>query len=77
MLSVECNAITASPSGIHLGVTVRYGENGPVRFARVDVPVELITTDVMDDFAALFVRLVNTYLDAERDTAAHMQDPLF
>lgn len=67
MLTVEVDTITATNSGIWLGCVVRYGEHGPVRFARAHVGIELLTPATMDDMARLFIVALDRFLEAERE----------
>lgn len=38
MLEVTVDKITTSPSGLRLGLVIRYGKDGPVRFAQGVIP---------------------------------------
>lgn len=67
MLTVEFSKAAITKSDLRIGVVIRYGDNGPVRFAQI-----VISDDVLDwgslsallDFAS---RSTNRYLDRERE----------
>lgn len=42
MLTIEVDSIGISDNGIAIGCIVRYGENGPVRFVRAELPLGLL-----------------------------------
>lgn len=43
MLTVEVERVVVTKSAVSLGLIVRYGENGPVRFAQARLPLGLMS----------------------------------
>jgi hypothetical protein len=68
MIAVEVDSLTPSLSGIRLGMVVRYGEGGPVRFVEGLLPWSLLSRDVHVAMGKHF----DSLLDVEPQ-----DDPLF
>lgn len=43
MLTVEVEKVVVTKSAVSLGLIIRYGENGPIRFAQAALPLGLMT----------------------------------
>lgn len=43
MLTVEVEKVVVTKGRVSLGLVVRYGENGPVRFAQAELPIGLMS----------------------------------
>lgn len=43
MLTVEVERVVVTKGRVSLGLIIRYGENGPVRFAQAALPLGLVT----------------------------------
>jgi hypothetical protein len=43
MLTVEVEKVVVTKSAVSLGLVIRYGENGPIRFAQAQLPLGLMT----------------------------------
>lgn len=63
MIRIDVDQASPSPSGLRLGLTVRYGKDGPVRFAQAWVPWDLLTGEVVAAIGAAH----NRALDREPD----------
>lgn len=69
MLEVEIERISPSPSSLRVGLVVRYGDNGPVRFAQARIDWDLFTPEVMGELLRHIDRLRAQHLDREPDDA--------
>lgn len=67
MLEVEIDRIVPSPSGLRFGLIVRYGKDGPVRFAAATLPWRAFTSDVRVEMLDRFNRMVDDTLAEEPD----------
>lgn len=67
MLTVELSQIAADKNTLRLGVVVRYGDNGPVRFAQVVVPGDSLEWQELSTFASWVARVTNAWLDRESE----------
>lgn len=76
MISVRVDQISPTPSGLALGLTIRYGEDGPIRFARAEIPWNEWSPADRADTLAAFNRMIGDTLAAEREYEAP-QEPLF
>lgn len=65
MLSVEVDRIAPSEHGLALGLIVRYGPSGPVRFVQAYVPVDLFDAECRLALLALWDGLVKRHLEEE------------
>jgi len=43
MLTVEVEQVVVTKGRVSLGLVIRYGENGPIRFAQAALPLGLMT----------------------------------
>lgn len=77
MLTVELNSVASDSQSLRLGVIVRYGAGGPVRFAQIVIDDLALEWEAMNVLQAWLSRSVNRYLDAEYDVAPPLEDPLF
>jgi hypothetical protein len=76
MLTVEIDRIVPTPSDLRFGLVIRYGENGPVRFAQVRLGDEHLTWEVLTALMEYVTTRVNRHLDAERE-CGEPQEALF
>lgn len=72
MIEVSVDKIAPSPSGLRLGCVIRYGKDGPVRFAQAVIPWAAFGRETRAELLAVFNRMV-------ADTMAEepAEDPLF
>lgn len=77
MIQVEFSQLATDALSLRIGVVVRYGENGPVRFAQLVIDDLALDWDSMNVLQIWLTRQVNRYLDAEYDVAPPLEDPLF
>jgi len=75
MLTVEFSQIAASPNSLRVGLVVRYGDNGPVRFAQLVIDDDALDWQSLQDLMQYSVRQVNRHLDREREVLE--DNPLF
>lgn len=61
----EVDAALVNARGLKLGMVVRNGEKGAVRFATVEVPWSVITQEVREALMAQFNRQADRYLSDE------------
>nr|CRY93619.1 hypothetical protein [uncultured prokaryote] len=59
--------VTATQDGLFLGLVVHYSENGPIRFARVELEDDVLDWQAMQNLTAYLARQVNRHLDREAD----------
>lgn len=76
-MEVEINQIATYPTSLRFGCVVRYGNEGPVRFVSAYVDDRVLSQEVLVDLMAWCARQVNRALDAERDEASSIEEPLF
>lgn len=70
MLTVSVDQLVVTKGQVSLGLIVRYGENGPVRFARADLPMGLLSPHTLG--------LMLAEWDRENDRVPEPDDiPLF
>lgn len=67
MLTVELSQIGSTSTSLRIGVVIRYGENGPVRFAQVVVEDDALGWADLQTLATWAVRQTNRHLDRERE----------
>lgn len=67
-MKLTVDQIASSSGSLCCGVRVEYSDNGPVRFAQVEIPWSLFTPEVVDHLVKHTGRIFNAYLDT---------DPLF
>lgn len=77
MLRVEFSQAAADDHSLRVGVVIRYGATGPVRFAQVVVDEDALDWDSLDALLSFASRATNRYLDREREAGQEEQDPLF
>jgi len=56
MLTVEVEKVVVTQGQVSLGLIVRYGENGPVRFAQAKMPMGLLSPQVLGTLLAAWDR---------------------
>lgn len=66
MLEVEISQIATYPTSLRLGLVVRYGKDGPVRFATAYVDESTLDQDTVLSIMQWATRAMNRALDAER-----------
>ena len=69
MMQVDLNTIAATSDGLFLGLVIRYGDKGPVRFAQVRVEDDVLDWQALTDLTSYLNRQMARYLDRERDVA--------
>lgn len=69
MLTVDLNQIAATSDGLFLGLVIRYGDNGPVRFAQVRIEDDVLDWQALSDLTTYLNRQIARHLDRERDVA--------
>lgn len=67
MLKIELNKVAVTERGLFLGLVVRYGENGPVRFAQVSIQDDVLGWQDLQDLTTYLNRQINRHMDRERD----------
>ena len=67
MLTVEFSQVAADSSSLRVGLVVRYGENGPVRFAQMVIDDDALDWESLQTLMQYAVRQVNRHLDRERE----------
>jgi hypothetical protein len=67
MLKVEINQVSVTKDEVVFGLVIRYGENGPVRFAQAKLSDEVLSPAVLSLVAGWAVRQTNRLLDCEPD----------
>lgn len=76
-MEVEINQVSTSPTSLRFGCVVRYGDNGPVRFASVVLHEDLLTIDDLKDVMSWCARQAARLVEDERRARDHGTDPLF
>lgn len=71
MIEVTVDKIAPTSEGLVLGCVVRYGKEGPVRFARAVIPWSAFGMDTQREMVHAFAHARDLYLDTEPD------EPLF
>lgn len=56
MLTVDVEQVVVTKGQVSLGLVVRYGENGPVRFAQARLPIGLMSPPVLGQIMAAWDR---------------------
>lgn len=69
MVTVELQSLLPTPKGLVCGLVIRYGKNGPVRFAKAQMPWGALTWHVREEIMHQLGRLDER--EPEQD------DPLF
>jgi len=59
MLTVEVDQVVVTKDEVSLGLIVRYGKEGPVRFARAVLPLGLMTPHTLGLMLAAWDREMN------------------
>jgi len=67
MLTVEFSQAAADNHSLRVGVVIRYGDNGPVRFAQVVIDEEALDWGSLDALLTFASQATNRYLDRERE----------
>lgn len=67
MLTVEFSQVAADSTSLRVGLVVRYGENGPVRFAQLVIDDDALDWQDLQTLMQYAVRQVNRHLDRERE----------
>lgn len=66
-MKITVTEVVPTRDSLALALRLEYTENGPIRFAQVQVPDEVLDWHALQALAAYVVRLTNTYLDRERE----------
>lgn len=69
MLTVEFSQLATTRDSLRIGLVIRYGENGPVRFAQLVIGDDALEWQALTDIANWLVRQTNRHLDREADLA--------
>jgi hypothetical protein len=69
MLEVEFSQLAATPTALRVGVVIRYGQDGPIRFATLVIPDDALDWHALADVTAWLNRQVSRHLDREREPA--------
>ena len=69
MMQVDLNKIAVTSDGLFLGLVIRYGEGGPVRFAQVRIEDDVLDWQALSDLTSYLNRQISRHLDRERDVA--------
>lgn len=77
MLVVEFSQIATTPTSLRVGLVVRYGDNGPVRFAQLVIDDDALDGGALGDLTTWLNRQWSRHLDREADLNPEVQDPLF
>lgn len=64
-IKVEVDKISPSDHGLALGLVVRYGEGGPVRFVQAYVPIDLFDAECRAALLVQWNRLVSSHFAEE------------
>lgn len=72
MIEVTANTISPSPSGLVVGLTISYSENGPIRFAQARIPWSAFSKEDRAEVLVQFNRMIGEVLAAEP-----VDEPLF
>lgn len=67
MLTVDIEKIVPTSDSLRFGLTVRYGENGPVRFCQARLDDDVLDWKTLTAVAAWINRQVERHLDREQD----------
>jgi hypothetical protein len=67
MLTVEFSQVAVTTNSLRVGVVVRYGPEGPVRFAQLVIDDDALDWQALQDLAEYVVRQTNRHLDRERE----------
>lgn len=67
MLTVDINQIVPTKDRLSLGLTVRYGEGGPVRFVQAHLDDDVLDWKTLSALTEWIVRQTNRHLDRERE----------
>jgi len=65
VISVEVDKISPSDHGLALGLIVRYGPSGPVRFVQAYVPVDLFDAECRLALLGLWDQMVRQHIEEE------------
>ena len=71
MLTVELSQIGSTPNSLRIGVVIRYGQDGPVRFAQLVVEDDCLSWQDLQTLVDWGVRQTNRHLDREREVEEH------
>jgi hypothetical protein len=56
-MELTAQAVDTSPSYLRVGLVLKYSKNGPIRFATVKIPWELLTWDVVREIGIRYDKL--------------------
>lgn len=76
-MEVEISQIAVYPTSLRLGMVIRYGKDGPVRFASAYVTDEVLSMEVVGEILTWCTRTMNRYLDTQREAEMDVDSPLF
>jgi hypothetical protein len=77
MLTVHVEKIVPTRDSLRLGLVVRYGEGGPVRFAQAVIEDDVLDWSTLSALAEYVVRQTNRHLDRERELLEEEDAGLF
>ena len=67
MLTVEFSQAAADHHSLRVGVVIRYGDGGPVRFAQIVIDEDALDWGSLDALLTFASQATNRYLDRERE----------
>lgn len=66
-MKITVDKIAFSSDALFLGLVLRYSDNGPVRFAQVQLDDDVLDWKTLQDLTSYVVRQTNRHLDRERE----------
>ena len=66
-MKISIDRIAATKDFLALGLVIRYSDNGPVRFAQVQLDDDVLDWETLQGLASYVVRQTNRHLDRERE----------
>ena len=76
MLTVDISQIVPTKDRLSFGLTIRYGENGPVRFCQARLDDDVLDWQTLTAMAEWINRQVERHLDREEDLREYETLPL-
>jgi hypothetical protein len=66
-MKINIDRIAATKDCLAFGLVIRYADNGPVRFAQVQLDDDVLDWATLQGLAEYVVRQTNRHLDRERE----------
>jgi len=73
MLTVEIQQVSVTKDDVVFGLVIRYGKDGPVRFAQARLSEEVLSPAVLSLVAGWATRQINRMLDAEPESTEQLE----